>query len=360
MSCGTFEKRGLAALLAMAAASAVACKSKDDAAADAAAAAALNLAASAVAAAKVAAPASPDAPAPLAAKVPAGVTKAGRTPAGDHYVDAFRYQLPKNAVGNQTFVEARDACLAEGLDLCSREQLDIACATTPEIAKLQTWTTSYAITGQVWVRGGQSCDQLSAADPFTRDAARAGLCCERKPAVEAGPNRTSDALPRSVSVYMTAVQDAMNSRDPAQVLELAADEFYLYSDKKWRTRDSAKQALGFDLKNGPEFDNRLVRCGAVIESGGTSGAFLCEAVTVRKLNAKPSRELAFYDLAFRFVPPHLKYDTWAVGSNIVRAFTLIDGTKPAPNAAHPSSVERHLTAIAKDAQPPAGRWSTAP
>lgn len=252
---------------------------------------------------------------------------------------------------------ARDACVAEGLSLCSREQLDRVCAQDPTVGALETWTTSFAGNGQLWTRGGSSCAQHSAADPTDAKASRGGLCCDRKPAIEIASQRKGDALQKAINVYMLMVQEAMNSRDPEKVLPLVASDFLLYSQKQRMNHQTGAKALAFDLGNGTEFDNHLVRCGGVIEGAGKHGGFVCQTVTVRKMNTKPSRELALMDLEFRFIPPVLKYDVWAVGTNIVRNFAPIDA--PSNSAIPAGASDGLLTPMAaalltSGTQPPSG------
>lgn len=261
-------------------------------------------------------------PSPVA-RVEAGKVEEGRTSDNRHWVGSFTYSQPPEATTWLSFVEARDLCRAEDLGLCSLQQLDRVCSVAPDVGKLETWTTNYTADGKLWTHGGDGCGKSARVTPDEQSPSRGVLCCERRPAIVLSTLQKGDRGAKSTSVYMSLVEKSMNSRIPDDVIKLAADSFYLYSSKKLRDKADARKAMGFDLSNGTEFDNRLVVCDAKYTEGGKQGEFECESVITRKMNTKQFRDLGLLSLRFRFIPPKYQYDTWAVGTRIVRNFTPI-------------------------------------
>lgn len=168
--------------------------------------------ASVVASASSAAPAASSA-APAAATLPARRSVPdGKVQAGT-WMPSFELE-GQPTPAPQSFEQAREACHAAKLSLCSETQWERACEADATLGQLETWTVS--MDGpKVVTRGGDSCSKRALVAPAETSPSRGLVCCTR--AVGINTDNPNDSFLRASAERVRALEAAMTENDATKL-----------------------------------------------------------------------------------------------------------------------------------------------
>ncbi|HEU4413003.1 MAG TPA: protein kinase [Polyangiaceae bacterium] len=134
------------------------------------------------------------------------------------------------------YVTAARACRQAGLALCSEAQWQLACAASPSIAPLETWTSSLEPRRGAVRRGGAGgCGARRVAAPAEPLAGPGQACCSRSLAVDADALPGAPAPPEAERKVL-AFEAAFNRHDVAALRRQLDGElrFFLITDSRER------------------------------------------------------------------------------------------------------------------------------
>jgi serine/threonine-protein kinase len=147
--------------------------------------------------------------------------EAGRTPDDGVWLAAYRV-VRRPDDGGKSYLDAHAVCRATGSALCTEAQWLRACQQEPAVATLASWTASAANANAFVVRGGDGgCGTSTSAKPASRDAARAGLCCERAVGIR-GSTLAHEQVMR-IATVMARIEKAFSSGSPELLSALVGE-----------------------------------------------------------------------------------------------------------------------------------------
>jgi hypothetical protein len=202
---------------------------------------------------------------------------AGTTPAG-FFVGAFTVR-PLDESPGLDFGKAVEACATAGKFLCSETEWQLACATTPELAKAETWTYSVERDRSV-VRGGDgNCGKRTVVATAEPAATRATLCCDRAIGVQHGD--AVDAA-RKIADTLVAYERGMREQKLDDLAQVTL-ETLVFAGKELKREEllpTALAALVPDAAVEPVFfDSCVVKPGT--EDAGATSNLECTAARLR-------------------------------------------------------------------------------
>lgn len=109
------------------------------------------------------------------------------------------------------YFEAMQHCLDQNMALCTEDQWTRVCETTPEAAKLESWTASWSGT-QAVVRGGSACSDRKTVAGSEKSATRAAVCCDRAVGIRSSSNPNA-AFMKAAQLDQLKYENALNKRD---------------------------------------------------------------------------------------------------------------------------------------------------
>jgi hypothetical protein len=234
---------------------------------------------------------------PARPKLADGAVGSAWTTDQQRWVQAFKYRWPDAAPVGASFADARKACAAASLDLCTEEQWALVCAQDAGVGRVPSWTLSPASTPAGWVvMGGNGCSLRAVTVDGAAAPERIGLCCEPRASLSTQVSR-QEAVMKAAQTYLTLIEGAANSHSAARIAALLADSSQLYGTT--RTRDEAQKALDWDLGRYSELGTRMVACD--VDAGGPNGFMECETVATRTAIKDPKPELSVFRQRFEFV-----------------------------------------------------------
>ena len=178
------------------------------------------------------------------------------------YVPLSRVWLPtfflsrEDGDQDRSLLDAQAACQAKAMSLCTESQWTRACAATPAIATLASWTSSTTEKGVV-VRGGPAgpsayavaapdCTRRDVMAPDTHDPHRIGVCCSR--AVGVSSQVEAPAFLQTTSRKLLEFETSFNSGD-AHGLALQVDDPMMLFVKS-ETRDQVADYFAWRAREG--------------------------------------------------------------------------------------------------------------